>query len=78
MLNSNEFEKLQQYMFKVLLFLSSYVPLSIIIFIKNIENYQLAFWILVLFIVIPLIIIRRYINIPIKLSLIHIFRKNVL
>lgn len=66
MLNSSEFEKFQQYMFKVLLFLSSYVPLSIIIFIKNIENYQLAFWILVLFIVIPLIIIRMYINIPIK------------
>ena len=59
-------ERVQQFIFKVLLFLSSYIPLSIILFIKNIDHFKVSVIILIVLIYTPLTIIKRYIDIPIK------------
>lgn len=54
-----------QNVFRFLLFLSSYIPLFIILLLKNINNIRLSL-ILVLISILPLFVIRRYINIPLK------------
>jgi hypothetical protein len=51
--------------FRFLLFLSSYIPLFIILLLKNINNFSLSL-ILILISVSPLFVIRRYISVPLK------------
>lgn len=55
-----------QLSFKILLFSSSYIPLFIIIFLKNINNLEIAMTIMIVFIAMPLLVIRRYISNPLK------------
>ena len=55
-----------QLSFKILLFSSSYIPLFIIIFLKNINNLKIAMTIMIVLIAMPLLVIRKYISNPLK------------
>ena len=61
----NYFTCQTQKIFRFLLFLSSYIPLFIILLLKNINNLSLSL-ILILISVAPLFVIRRYISVPLK------------
>ncbi|WP_017416452.1 hypothetical protein [Clostridium tunisiense] len=55
-----------QFMFRFLLFLSSYIPLFIIIFLKNVSDFWISIVIIGLLIFLPLLVIRKYISNPLK------------
>lgn len=55
-----------QFTFKLLLFSSSYIPLFIIIFLKNINNLGIAMTMMIVFIAMPLLVIKKYISNPLK------------
>lgn len=55
-----------QFSFKILLFISSYIPLFTIIFLKNINNLEIAMMMVIVFIAMPLLVIRKYISNPLK------------
>lgn len=52
-------------LFRFLLFVSAYIPLFVILLLKNIESMQLSF-ILIAITVGSLMVIKRYINVPLK------------
>lgn len=58
-------EKKVQMLFRFLLFVSSYIPLFIILFIKNINDIKLAS-IFMIISILPLIVLKMYIGIPLK------------
>lgn len=58
-------EKILQKGFRFLLFISSYIPLFIILFLKNIGNLQLTI-VFIIIIIIPLFVIKKYIDLPLK------------
>lgn len=62
----NSIDRVIQFSFKILLFNSSYIPLFIIIFLKNINNLEIAMTIMIVFIAMPLVVIRKYISNPLK------------
>lgn len=58
-------EKKLQTLFRFLLFASSYIPLFIILFVKNINDIKLAS-IFIVISILPLIVLKIYIGIPLK------------
>lgn len=61
-----EIDRALQFIFRFLLFISSYIPLFIIIFLKNIKDFWISAVIVVFFILLPLLVIRKYISNPLK------------
>lgn len=64
--NSGRGEKIKEGIFRMLLFISSYIPLFIIIYIKNVDSLKMAICIGCILVIIPLIVIRTYIQTPLK------------
>lgn len=59
-------ERIKEGIFRMLLFISSYIPLFIIIYIKNVDSLKVAIFISCILVIIPLIVIRIYIQTPLK------------
>lgn len=59
-------EKFKEWIFRMLLFISSYIPLFVIIYIKNVDSLKMAICIGFVLIIIPLIVIKTYIKTPLK------------
>lgn len=59
-------DKVLQFTFRFFMFLSSYIPLFIIIFLKNISNLHICIIVVTFFIMMPLLVIRKYISNPLR------------
>lgn len=63
---SLKIEKTIQLIFRFLLCISAYIPMFIILLLKNIRDLYLCVILILLFIVLPLIVVRLYISNPLK------------
>lgn len=63
---SLKLEKSIQLLFRFLLCMSAYIPMFIMLVLKNINNMYLCIVLICIFIVLPLIIVRIYISNPLK------------
>lgn len=59
-------QKLIQLIFRFLLCLSAYIPMFIILVLKNLSNLKLCFILIGVFIILPITVVRSYISYPLK------------
>jgi len=60
------FEEYMQLLFRFLLCISAYIPLFIILVLKNINNLGVCIVLIILFIFIPILVVRMYISHPLR------------